>query len=123
MDSRPGSPDTADSFDWDETDSSDEEEVAATREAKAEEDKHRHRHNIKRAKRLRKVYLACIRISRPVRTLMLAGIGSGLLMVPAVICWTVYKGPSANVQVRDNLRVWSIWLTVIWACKHVQQRR
>ena len=106
-------------FDWDETDSSDEEEVAATKRAKEEVEIDRHRHNVRRAKRLRKVYMACMRISRPVRTALIALIGGGILIVPAVVVWTAYANDRSSPVVRDNVKVWSIWLMVLWTCECV----
>jgi hypothetical protein len=115
--STPSTPDTETEFDWDETDSSDEEEVQAVKHAKEEEAADKHRHNVKRAKRLRKVYLACMRVSRPVRTLMFALIGSGILIIPAIVIWTSYNGSRGRTsqQLRDNIKVWSLWLTIVWS--------
>ena len=115
--STPGSEESV--FDWDETDSSDEEEVAATKRAKEEVEIDRHRHNVRRAKRLRKVYMACMRISRPVRTALIALIGGGILIVPAVVVWTAYSNDRSSPVVRDNVKVWSIWLMVLWTCEEL----
>ena len=105
-------PDTDLDFNWDQTDSSDEEEMQAVKHAKEEVAHFAHRHNVKRAKRLRKVYLACMRISRPVRTTLIGLIGGGILIMPSVVVWTAYNDRSTVA--RDNVKVWSIWLTSVW---------
>jgi hypothetical protein len=114
-----GTPDGEDTdFDWDETDSSDEEEVEAVKRAREEVEADRHRHNVKRAKRLRKVYIACMRLSRPVRTALIALIGGSILIVPAIVVWTAYSNDRSSPVVRDNVKVWSLWLMILWTCKH-----
>lgn len=118
--SHPSTPETETEFDWDEADSSDEEEKQANEHAKEVEEHHRHKHNVKRAKRLRKVYLACMRLSRPVRTLLFLLIGCGILVIPAVVVWTRYN--HAPNQVRDNVRVWSLWLCILWGCEWKAER-
>lgn len=115
--SRAASPvDTDTDFDWNETDTSDEEEKEATKHAKEEELVDRHRHNIKRARRLRKVYLACMRVSRPVRTVLIAILGGGLLIIPALVIWTSDRGnvSISNSSVRANIKIWSLWLSIVW---------
>lgn len=114
-----GTPTGADSdFDWDETDSSDEEEAEAVKRAKEEVEADRHRLNVKRAKRLRKVYIACMRLSRPVRTALIGLIGGGILIVPAIVIWTAYNNDRTSSVVRDNVRVWSLWLMILWTCEY-----
>lgn len=110
----PATPDTETDFDWNETDSSDEEEREAAKHAREEEIADKHRHNVKRAKRLRKVYLACMRISRPVRTVLMALVGGGVLFIPALVVFTRYGPSNSSSVVRDNVKVWSLWLTVVW---------
>lgn len=118
-----GTPDGEQSdFDWDETDSSDEEEVEAVKRAKEEVEADRHRLNVKRAKRLRKVYIACMKLSRPVRTALIALIGGGILITPAIVVWTAYANDRSSTVVRDNVKVWSLWLMILWTCTpHAQQ--
>lgn len=111
-----GTPDTdATSFDWDEADSSDEEEAAAATAAREEELHDRHKHNIKRAKRLRKVYLACMRISRPVRTFGIALLGGSILAIPAIVVFTRFRYTDSRIT--DNVKVWSLWLMIVWVCE------
>lgn len=107
-------PDTETDFDWDEADSSDEEEREALKEAKEEELVDRHRHNVKRAKRLRKVYLACMHLSRPFRTFLMALIGGAILITPAVVVWARFGYDNSSSRARDNVKVWSIWTFVLW---------
>ena len=116
-----GTPTGAESdFDWDETDSSDEEEAEAVKRAKEEVEADRHRLNVKRAKRLRKVYIACMRLSRPVRTALIGLMGGGILVVPAIVIWTAYNNDRTSSVVRDNVRVWSLWLMILWTCECLQ---
>lgn len=120
-DSPATTPETETEFDWEQTDSEDEEQVAAARQAR-EEDKYADQQKtvIKRAKRLRKVYLACMRLSRPVRTLLIAIVGGSILAVPTIVVWTRFYGDRAATKVQDNIKVWSLWLTILWTSK---QRR
>lgn len=111
-------PETETEFDWEQTDSEDEEQVAAARRAR-EEDKYADQQKavIKRAKRLRKIYLACMRLSRPVRTMLIALVGGGILAVPTIVVWTRFYGDRASAKVTDNVKVWSLWLTILWTCE------
>lgn len=111
-------PETETEFDWEQTDSEDEEQVAAARRAR-EEDKYADQQKvvIKRAKRLRKVYLACMRLSRPVRTLLIALIGGAIFAVPTIVVWTRFDGERASTKITDNVKVWSLWLTILWTCE------
>lgn len=67
-------------FDWDQSDESelDEQEKEIRQLEKTREITERHEHHIKRAKRLRKVYLALMRLSRPIRTALFLVIGTGV---------------------------------------------
>lgn len=118
-DSPATTPETETEFDWEQTDSEDEEQVAAARRAR-EEDKYADQQKtvIKRAKRLRKVYLACMRLSRPVRTLLIALVGGGILAVPTIVVWTSFYGDRAATRIQDNIKVWSLWLTILWTCEY-----
>lgn len=114
-------PETETEFDWEQTDSEDEEQVAAARRAR-EEDKYADQQKvvIKRAKRLRKVYLACMRLSRPVRTLLVALVGGAIFAVPTIVVWTRFNGDRASTKITDNVKVWSLWLTILWTSKFSQ---
>ncbi|EPQ27583.1 uncharacterized protein PFL1_04721 [Pseudozyma flocculosa PF-1] len=92
--------DDSDDFDWDT--SSDEDE---------ERDKGDSSGKIVRARRGRKLYLACLRLARPVRLFLIGLIGTAILLTPFIVMLTTYKGNPARGQVE----VWSIWLAIIWA--------
>jgi hypothetical protein len=111
----PTTPDTETEFDWEQTDSEDEEQVAAAQQAR-EQDKYNDQQKvaIKRAKRLRKIYLACMRLSRFMRTMLIALIGGAFFAVPTIVVWTRYNGDRASAKVTDNVKVWSLWLTILW---------
>ena len=108
-------PETETEFDWEQTDSEDEEQVAAARRAR-EDDKYADQQKavIRRAKRLRKVYLACMRLSRPVRTLLVAIVGGSILAVPTIVVWSRFDRDRASTKITDNVKVWSLWLTILW---------
>ena len=112
--SHPGTPETETEFDWDDTDTSDEEEREAHKHAKEEELVDRHRHNVRSAKRLRKVYLGCMRISRPFRTLLIALLGGGFLIIPSLVVWTSFDNANSSHTARINVKIWSLWLSIVW---------
>lgn len=72
------------------------------------------RNQLKHAKRLRKVYLACMHLSRPVRLLLSAAVGAGILLTPAVVCWTHFPGSGAQ----SHVKLWSLWACVTWSAAH-----
>jgi hypothetical protein len=79
------SDDTTDSddeedFDWNlsDEDELDEEEKENRKKENNKRLTHLHEHQVKRAKRLRKVYLTFMKLSRPIRTSLILLFGSGL---------------------------------------------
>ncbi len=93
------SADESEDFDWD-TSSEDDDETRPRKGAK-----------VTRAKRGRKIYLACLRLARPVRILLAAIIGTAICMVPFIVVTATHNQSSARAQVV----VWSIWIAIIWA--------
>ncbi|THU99162.1 hypothetical protein K435DRAFT_828267 [Dendrothele bispora CBS 962.96] len=84
---------SSDEFDWDE----DEEKGDQPKELKA--------------KRGRAVYLAFMKLARPVRVLLLGILGAGILITPLLVVQLRFK----SSPVRQHVHVWSFWFSVIWA--------
>ncbi|CDS01085.1 hypothetical protein, partial [Sporisorium scitamineum] len=66
---------------------------------------------VTRARRGRKVYLACLRLARPVRIFLAGLIGTAICLVPFIVVTATNNTSSARAQVV----VWSIWIAIIWA--------
>ncbi|KAJ9476069.1 Small-conductance mechanosensitive channel protein [Pseudozyma hubeiensis] len=96
------SADESEDFDWD-TSSDDDDD--------ADEKRVRKGAKITRAKRGRKVYLACLRLARPVRIFLVALIGSAICLVPFIVVTATNNKSAARAQIV----VWSIWIAIIWA--------
>lgn len=64
-----------------------------------------------KAKRGRAVYLACMKLSRTVRTLLVGALGAGVLITPLIVVQLRFHDNAARSQVH----VWSMWLSIIWA--------
>jgi hypothetical protein len=65
-----------------------------------------------RARRGRRLYLFLMRLYRPIRVLLVAVLGAGVLITPFLVFR--YSFPSSVA--RPHVDAWSIWLTVSWAC-------
>lgn len=65
-----------------------------------------------RAKRGRRVYLLFMRLYRPIRVLLVAVLGAGILITP----FLVFRFSFPDSMARPHVDAWSIWLTVSWAC-------
>ncbi|EGG12294.1 uncharacterized protein MELLADRAFT_115107 [Melampsora larici-populina 98AG31] len=102
--------DDHDEFDWDlsDEDELDEEEKENRKIEKNKRLTHLHEHQVKRATRLRKVYLTFMKLSRPIRTSLLLLFGSGLTISPTLILH--FRFP--NSPVIRPVMVWSIWLSL-----------
>ncbi|SAM85568.1 uncharacterized protein UBRO_08136 [Ustilago bromivora] len=99
------SADESEDFDWDtDSDAQDEDEDAA-RKSKGRSKK------VTRAKRGRKIYLACISLARPVRIFIAALIGTAVCLIPFIVVTVTDNQSPARAQVL----VWSIWIAIIWA--------
>ncbi|KAF9035742.1 hypothetical protein BDZ89DRAFT_1062027 [Hymenopellis radicata] len=83
---------SSDEFDWDEDD--EKRNVTAVK-----------------ARRMRLVYVAFMKLARPIRTLLVALIGGGIFITPLLVGYFQFKDSSARMQVY----MWSLWLTITWA--------
>ncbi|CAH7686130.1 hypothetical protein PPACK8108_LOCUS20739 [Phakopsora pachyrhizi] len=103
------SSDDGSEFDWDKSDESgmDEAEREERRQEKIRESSEIHEieQHIRRAKRLRKVYLSFMRLSRPIRTTLLLLLGSGLAITPTIVVTLRFP----NSPAKPHVLVWSIW--------------
>ncbi|KAJ3518126.1 hypothetical protein NLJ89_g43 [Agrocybe chaxingu] len=63
------------------------------------------------AKRGRRLWLAFMKLARPIRVLFVSLIGAAIFATPLVVVNTRFRENVAKAQVH----VWSLWLTVIWA--------
>lgn len=86
---------SSDEFDWDEEPSGAEEET----------------HQGKHARRGRALWLAFMKLTRLVRTLLVGIIGTALLITPLLVVDLKYHSSGARSQVHT----WSLWLSIIWA--------
>ncbi|KAK0235648.1 Mechanosensitive ion channel-domain-containing protein [Armillaria nabsnona] len=69
--------------------------------------------DIVKAKRGRLIYLAFIKLSRWVRVLIIGILGCAILITPLLVVQLRFKELASNV--RTQVHVWSLWLTIIWA--------
>lgn len=99
------SADESEDFDWDTDSDGDDEDQDGARNRKGRSKK------VTRAKRGRKIYLACISLARPVRILLAALIGTAICLVPFIVVTATNNQTPARAQVV----VWSIWIAIIWA--------
>ncbi|KDN44132.1 hypothetical protein K437DRAFT_268882 [Tilletiaria anomala UBC 951] len=97
------SADETDDFDWD---TSTDEEVDEVSKAIGPDGRKRIR-----ARRGRKVYLACLRLARPVRIFLFAIIATIIALVPFIVAIAAFPNAPARAQVQ----VWSIWVAIIIA--------
>ena len=88
------------------TNSSDEFDWSEDEEAKA--DKIQPRVGAKRGRRL---WLAFVKLARPVRVFLVSLIGIGISITPLLVVDFRFPNNPAKVQVQ----VWSLWFTIIWA--------
>lgn len=65
-----------------------------------------------RAKRGRRLYLAFMRLYPPIRVLLVAVLGSGILITP----FLVFRLSFPHTVASPHVVAWSIWLTTSWAC-------
>lgn len=96
-DSDSTSTDSSDDFDWDEDD----------------EDTKRpsHAEKVHRAKRGRAVWLAFMKLARPIRTLLVGVVGTAILITPLLVFQLRFQ---SNVA-QPHVHAWSLWLAIIWA--------
>ncbi|KAI0313274.1 hypothetical protein OF83DRAFT_1165648 [Amylostereum chailletii] len=89
-----------DEFNWD------EEDDAASKKKVSEGSK---------AKRGRLIYLMFMKLSRPVRTLLIGILGVGIFITPFLVVEFRFKGS----VVRPHVYAWSLWFAIIWAASCV----
>jgi len=86
---------SSDEFDWDE-------------ELSVVEDMHEET----KAKRGRALWLAFMKLARPVRTLLVGIIGTAFFITPLLVVDIQFH---SNSTVRPQVRSWSLWLSITWA--------
>ncbi|KIY66418.1 hypothetical protein CYLTODRAFT_423451 [Cylindrobasidium torrendii FP15055 ss-10] len=80
-------------FDWNEKEEAEKNEKLQTK-----------------AVRVRAVYAAYMKLSRPVRTLLAAVLGGGICITPFLVVIFKFSDTSARAQVHT----WSLWITATW---------
>lgn len=100
VDSDSSSTNTSDEFDWD------EEEPSAAEGT----------HEGTKARRGRALWLAFMKLARPVRTLLVGIVGTAILITPLLVVDIRFH---SNSTVRPQVRAWSLWLSIIWAASCV----
>lgn len=96
VDCESSSTNTADEFDWDEEESSVVEWT----------------HEGMKARRGRALWLAFMKLARPVRTLLVGIVGTAIFITPLLVVDIRFH---SNSTVRPQVRVWSLWLSIAWA--------
>ncbi|CAE6428030.1 unnamed protein product [Rhizoctonia solani] len=89
---------SSDEFDWDAADGDDQSV-----------------HHARKAKRGRRVWLAFMKLARPVRTTIFALIGGGILIAPLLVVHFRFRDSPA----RWHVFTWSLWLSITWAAGSV----
>ncbi|CAE6403951.1 unnamed protein product [Rhizoctonia solani] len=89
---------SSDEFDWDAADADDQSI-----------------HHTKKAKRGRRLWLAFLKLARPVRTTIIALIGGGILIAPLLVVHFQFRDSPA----RWHAFTWSLWLSITWAAGSV----
>ncbi|CAE6480680.1 hypothetical protein ACGC1H_003511 [Rhizoctonia solani] len=85
---------SSDEFDWDAADGDDQSV-----------------HHAKKAKRGRRLWLAFMKLARPVRTTIFALIGGGIFIAPLLVVHFQFR----DSPVRWHVFTWSLWLSITWA--------
>ncbi|CAE6441978.1 unnamed protein product [Rhizoctonia solani] len=89
---------SSDEFDWDAADADDQSV-----------------HHAKKAKRGRRLWLAFLKLARPIRTTIIALIGGGILIAPLLVVHFQFRDSPA----RWHTFTWSLWLSITWAAGSV----
>jgi len=63
------------------------------------------------AKRGRRLWLAFVKLARPVRVILVSLVGVAISVTPLLVVKFRFPNNAAKTQVQ----VWSLWLTIIWA--------
>lgn len=90
---------SSDEFDWD-------EELSMVEEA----------HDKTKARRGRALWLAFMKLARPVRTLLIGIIGAAFFITPLLVVDIRFH---SNSTVRPQVRTWSLWLSITWSASCV----
>lgn len=85
---------SSDKFDWDE-----------------EDDPNAKTDDLIKAKRGRKLWLAFMRLARPVRVLLVSTIGAAFFITPLLVVDLRFK----DSPIKNQVHIWSLWLTITWA--------
>lgn len=96
-DSDTTSTNSSDEFDWDEEEVTSEVENPETG---------------KKAMRGRALWLAFMKLARPVRTILVGALGAAFFIIPLLVVELKFKHEES---VRLQIRVWSLWLSITWA--------
>ncbi|KIK60286.1 hypothetical protein GYMLUDRAFT_601421 [Collybiopsis luxurians FD-317 M1] len=88
-----------DEFNWDEED----DPSASTSQGKL------------KAKRGRAIYLAFMKLARPVRVIFIGILGTGIMITPLLVVQLRFK----SSPVRPHVHLWSFWFSIIWAASCV----
>ncbi|CUA74641.1 Mechanosensitive ion channel protein 9 [Rhizoctonia solani] len=89
---------SSDEFDWDAVDGDDQSV-----------------HHSKKAKRGRRLWLAFMKLARPIRTTIFALIGGGILIAPLLVVHFQFRDSPA----RWHVFAWSLWLSITWTAGSV----
>lgn len=85
---------SSDEFNWD-----DDDDFKSTTDEKV------------KAKRGRAVWLAFMKLARPVRVLLVSVLGATIFITPLLVVRIRFN----SNPIRTQIYVWSLWLTIIWA--------
>jgi hypothetical protein len=96
-DSDSSSSDSSDAFDWDEDDDE-------SKQAKSSD-------KVYKAKRGRAVWLAFMKLARPIRVLFLGVVGTAILITPLLVFQLRFESSVAQ----PHVHAWSLWFAIIWA--------
>ncbi|CAE6495620.1 unnamed protein product, partial [Rhizoctonia solani] len=91
---------SSDEFDWDAADGDGDDQSV---------------HHAKKAKRGRRVWLAFMKLARPIRTTIFALIGGGILIAPLLVVHFQFR----DSPTRWHVFTWSLWLSITWAAGSV----
>ncbi|KAH7327668.1 Mechanosensitive ion channel-domain-containing protein [Rhizoctonia solani] len=91
---------SSDEFDWDAADGDGDDQSV---------------HHAKKAKRGRRLWLAFMKLARPIRTTIFALIGGGILIAPLLVVHFQFR----DSPTRWHVFTWSLWLSITWAAGSV----
>jgi hypothetical protein len=77
----------------------------------SEEDDEVVKDDLKKAKRGRALWMAFLKLSKLLRVLVIGVLGAGILITPLLVVELRFR----NSIVRDQVHMWSLWLSIVWA--------